>query len=235
MGKAEELLKAMGGAIQESASHRGTPTAMPTLAAGPGQGGDRLTGVFSMQTSDPQTDRMHTSLGLSVIVSAVVSTAVTASTPLASVVQFLRRALGLDEAIDDDERSTRVTDALAVIGSGKARDSVRYIADLLGVPEADHAEFRDALSRQPGSGGVGSTKTEMSHSPLEWLYDRFSHYIEDRRKEPRDDVLTALATTRFPNGELPEVIDVVRVATNVFAAGQETTVRLLGTALQLIG
>ena len=44
-----------------------------------------------------------------------------------------------------------------------------------------------------------------------------------------------LATTTFPNGELPEVIDVVRVAANVFAAGQETTVRLLGTALQLIG
>jgi cytochrome P450 len=75
----------------------------------------------------------------------------------------------------------------------------------------------------------------MSHSPLEWLYDRFSRYIEDRRREPRDDVLTALATQTFPNGELPEVIDVVRVATNVFAAGQETTVRLLGTALQLIG
>jgi cytochrome P450 len=75
----------------------------------------------------------------------------------------------------------------------------------------------------------------MPQNPLEWLYDRFSRYIEDRRREPSDDVLTALATTRFPNGELPEVIDVVRVATNVFAAGQETTVRLLGTALQLIG
>ena len=73
----------------------------------------------------------------------------------------------------------------------------------------------------------------MAHNPLEWLYDRFSRYIEDRRHEPRDDVLTALATTTFPNGELPEVIDVVRVAANVFAAGQETTVRLLGTALQL--
>ena len=30
---------------------------------------------------------------------------------------------------------------------------------------------------------------------------------------------------------MPEVIDVVRVAANVFSAGQETTVRLLGTAL----
>jgi cytochrome P450 len=109
------------------------------------------------------------------------------------------------------------------------------IADLLGVPEEEHEEFREALARRPNSGGVGSTKDSLSHSPLEWLYDRFSRYIEDRRRQPRRDVLTALATTTFPDGSLPEVIDVVRVAANVFAAGQETTVRLLGTALQLIG
>ena len=48
-------------------------------------------------------------------------------------------------------------------------------------------------------------------------------------------MLTALATTTFPNDELPEVIDVVRIASNLFAAGQETTVRLLGSALQIIG
>jgi cytochrome P450 len=75
----------------------------------------------------------------------------------------------------------------------------------------------------------------LSQNPLAWLYDRFSGYIDDRRHAPRADVLTALATTTFPNGELPEVIDVVRVAANVFAAGQETTVRLLGAALQRIG
>jgi cytochrome P450 len=109
------------------------------------------------------------------------------------------------------------------------------IADLLGVPEAEHDEFRDALARRPRSNAVGSTKEMLSHSPLAWLYDRFSGYIEDRRREPRDDVLTALATTTFPDGTLPEVIDVVRVAANLFAAGQETTVRLLGAALQLIG
>jgi cytochrome P450 len=109
------------------------------------------------------------------------------------------------------------------------------IADLLGVPEEEHEEFRGALSRRPGNHGVGSTKETMSHSPLEWLYERFSRYVEDRRREPRDDVLTALATTTFADGTMPEVIDVVRVAANVFAAGQETTVRLLSTALQLMG
>ena len=67
----------------------------------------------------------------------------------------------------------------------------------------------------------------MAHSPLEFLYERFTAYVEDRRREPRDDVLTGLATATFPDGSTPEVIDVVRVAANLFAAGQETTVRLL--------
>jgi cytochrome P450 family 150 subfamily A5 len=108
------------------------------------------------------------------------------------------------------------------------------VADILGVPEADHAEFRAALASRPRDAAVGSTKDSLTHSPLAWLYDRFAAYIEDRRREPRDDVLTALATTTFPDGTLPEVIDVVRVAANVFAAGQETTVRLLGSAFLLI-
>jgi cytochrome P450 len=108
------------------------------------------------------------------------------------------------------------------------------IADLLGVPEDEHEEFREALARRPHEDAVGSTKDSMSQNPLAWLYERFSRYVSDRRESPRDDVLTALATTTFPDGTLPEVIEVVRVAANVFAAGQETTVRLLGTALQVI-
>jgi cytochrome P450 family 150 subfamily A5 len=111
------------------------------------------------------------------------------------------------------------------------------IADLLGVPESDHERFREALqgSRRADS-AVGSTDTSaMTHNPLEFLYQSFTTYIEDRRREPRDDVLTGLATATFPDGSTPEVADVVRIAANLFAAGQETTVRLLGAALQMIG
>ncbi len=83
--------------------------------------------------------------------------------------------------------------------------------------------------------GVGSTGDDtLRHGPLEYLYERFSRYIEDRRREPREDVLTGLATATFPDGSTPEVIDVVRVATNVFSAGKETTVRLLGSALKIL-
>jgi cytochrome P450 len=108
------------------------------------------------------------------------------------------------------------------------------IADLLGVPADDRDDFVENLHRNVG-GGVGGTGDEsLAHSPLGYLYDRFAEYIEDRRREPRDDVLTGLATATFPDGSTPEVGDVVRVATNVFSAGQETTVRLLGTALKVL-
>jgi cytochrome P450 len=113
--------------------------------------------------------------------------------------------------------------------------SMLVIADLLGVPEEDHETFREAMLHRPDTDAVGGTKASMSHKPLEYLYGRFTDYIEDRRRSPRDDVLTALATTTFPDGSMPEVIDVVRIASNLFAAGQETTVRLLGASLQLIG
>jgi cytochrome P450 len=110
------------------------------------------------------------------------------------------------------------------------------IADLLGVPQEDRDEFAVALHQAPGAGGgIGSTGDEaLGHTPLEYLYRRFGDYVEDRRREPRDDVLTGLATATFPDGSTPDVIDVVRVAANLFAAGQETTVRLLGSALKAI-
>jgi cytochrome P450 len=110
------------------------------------------------------------------------------------------------------------------------------IADLLGVPEEDHETFRKELQGDPHEQSARVRKdAPMVHKPLEFLYDRFSAYIEDRRRSPRNDVMTELATATFPDGTLPEVHDVMLIAANLFAAGQETTARMLGTALRLIG
>src|SRR5262249_2564867 len=76
---------------------------------------------------------------------------------------------------------------------------------------------------------------KMEHRPLEFLYEQFKDYIEDRRREPRDDVMTGLASAPFPDGSTPDVHDVALIAANLFVAGQETTVRLLGAALQMLG
>ncbi len=121
------------------------------------------------------------------------------------------------------------------IGEFAGPFSLLVIADLLGVPEPDQQRFLDKMMRRPQGRAIGTTSDEtMSHSPLQFLYDQFSEYIEDRRREPRPDVLGGLAAATFPDGSLPDVIDVVRIAANVFSAGQETTVRLLSSALKIL-
>lgn len=114
--------------------------------------------------------------------------------------------------------------------------SLLVVADLLGVPEEDHDAFREAFGAERPGTRIGSLDHEtIATNPLEWADDKFTQYIEDRRREPRDDVLTAIATAKYPDGSTPEVIDVVRTATFLFAAGQETTAKLLGAALQILG
>jgi cytochrome P450 len=100
------------------------------------------------------------------------------------------------------------------------------ITDLLGVPEADRGRFRRAAiaSRLEGerSGFVGVKE--------EW----FVEYVEDRRREPRDDILTELALAKFPDGTTPDAIDVARVATFMYAAGHGTTIDLLSLAMLML-
>ena len=83
--------------------------------------------------------------------------------------------------------------------------------------------------------GNAELHEKSAHHSLAPLYEYFVAAIEDRRREPRSDVLTGMAQSTFPDGTVPEPIEVARIASNLFAAGQETTVRLLGTALQIIG
>jgi cytochrome P450 len=109
------------------------------------------------------------------------------------------------------------------------------IADLLGVPEADHRAFRAQLGVAHPEPGVGDDGRATSNDPLAFLFDTFSAYIEDRRTSPRDDVLTHMALATFPDGSLPDVADVVRTATFLFAAGQDTTARLITAATMRIG
>jgi len=109
------------------------------------------------------------------------------------------------------------------------------VADVLGVPEADHRRFREGfglLSGAPGEIGAGGSEYQLN--ALEWLDDWFATYIEDRRREPGHDVLTDLALAKYPDGSTPDVAAVVRTATFLFAAGQETTARLLATGLKYL-
>ncbi len=101
------------------------------------------------------------------------------------------------------------------------------VANLLGVPESDHQKFLDQLLAYQ-AGELGS---RLEGNPFAFMDDVFAHYVEDRRSDPQRDVMTKLALATYPDGSLPEVIDVVRIAVFLFAAGQGTTAHLMGMAL----
>ena len=107
------------------------------------------------------------------------------------------------------------------------------VADLLGVPESDFQRFREGFGL---SKPVGESTADDGGglNALDWCDEYFTTYIEDRRREPRVDVLTDLALAKYPDGTTPDVIAVVRTATFLFAAGQETTARLLAIALKYL-
>ncbi|ETB07386.1 cytochrome P450 [Mycobacterium avium subsp. silvaticum ATCC 49884] len=111
------------------------------------------------------------------------------------------------------------------------------IADLLGVPDEDRPQIRRNLGAGNAPGArVGALDHEpVGSNPLQYLDDLFSGYIADRRERPRDDVLTGLATATYPDGSTPPLLEVVRPATFLFAAGQETVTKLLSAAVQVLG
>lgn len=110
------------------------------------------------------------------------------------------------------------------------------IADLLGVPAEDRAEFRASLGagKEPGSAVGALDHSPVAVNPLAWLDEKFTGYISERREQPRDDVLSSLAAATYPDGTTPEVVEVVRQATFLFAAGQETVVKLLSASTRVL-
>ncbi|BBY43273.1 cytochrome P450 [Mycolicibacterium celeriflavum] len=111
--------------------------------------------------------------------------------------------------------------------------SLLVIADLLGVPQEDHDEFKAVFALET-VGELGK-EAPTSHNPLQWLDEKFYAYIEDRRRSPREDVLTELAQAKHEDGSTPDIEDVMNLSTFLFAAGTETTTKLVSSAVRFIG
>jgi cytochrome P450 len=107
------------------------------------------------------------------------------------------------------------------------------IAELLGVPPEDYDELGARFALMGGGAGDLREPTSQANT-FRWLDDTFTAYIEARRSSPRDDVMSGLALARYPDGSTPEVIAVVRTATFLFAAGQETSARMLAQAVRYL-
>jgi cytochrome P450 len=106
------------------------------------------------------------------------------------------------------------------------------IADLLGVPDEDMELFRKQLAV---TRVVSSVEGDVHNSDFfQFIGQYFYRYVEDRRRDPRDDILSELATAALPDGTTPSINDVVNVASFLFAAGLDTTAKLLATSLRIL-
>jgi len=90
----------------------------------------------------------------------------------------------------------------------------QVICEMLGVPESDWSSVRES-SRFMDMGG--------SSSPLD---DYFSDLLEQRRRSPREDLITALSTAEIDGERLSEH-ELVNFCALLFFAGQETTKNLI--------
>lgn len=110
------------------------------------------------------------------------------------------------------------------------------IADLLGVPAADRQMFMDVIEAAPPPGSLESGENDFSspNHPLVVMGGYFANYIQDRRQNPQEDILTEFAHSTFPDGSEPDMLELVKMATFLFGAGQDTSAKLLGNSMRYI-
>lgn len=113
---------------------------------------------------------------------------------------------------------------------------VIVISEMLGVPPEDNARFSEwsavlARSLDPQSGPEG---VEPLQRALEAFDDYFRGLIAERRKEPRDDLLSALIAAEDEGDKLTEG-ELLATSRLILVAGHETTVNLIANGvLQLL-
>lgn len=105
------------------------------------------------------------------------------------------------------------------------------IADLLGVPADDREQFRQVIDSAPPPGNMNAEDENAVH-PLMVMAGFFGRYIGERRVNPQDDVMTEMAQAKYPDGSTPDAMEIVKTAMFLFAAGQDTSAKLIGNAMR---
>ena len=108
------------------------------------------------------------------------------------------------------------------------------IADLLGVPPADRDTFMEVLAQGGPAGDIDKEGQGQDISTLIFMGQYFMKYLAERRAAPRADIMSELATATYADGSTPELLELVKLSTFLFAAGQDTSAKLLANALKLL-
>jgi hypothetical protein len=134
----------------------------------------------------------------------------------------------LSEALDQADGSGSVSFDWIAEFAGKLPMDV--ISEMAGVPASDRAEVRrladllvlreDGLRDVPAAGMAASMT----------LFEYYSEHVERRRREPTDDLTSALLHADVPGGGM-STSEIIAFLFLLVVAGNETTTKLLGNSL----
>jgi cytochrome P450 len=113
---------------------------------------------------------------------------------------------------------------------------VLVICELLGVPEEDRARFVNATASGAALlNPVPPTRAELDRANQSTLASGayFEALFEQRRKQPRDDLLSLLVQAEEAGDRL-STAELRANVTLLFAAGHETTVNLIGNGIRAL-
>jgi cytochrome P450 len=104
----------------------------------------------------------------------------------------------------------------------------KVIAELLGVPSEDWNIFQRWARVDSSDPAV--SRQEAGRSMREEMFDYFSRLLEERRRAPREDLISALSMAEVDGERLSEP-ELLSFCTLLLAAGQETTKNLIANAI----
>jgi cytochrome P450 len=125
-----------------------------------------------------------------------------------------------------------LVDAIAPRGSAElvrdvtSRYPVRVIAGIVGVPAADHARFQ-AWAQEIA---MGPADPERGVAASQAMREYLRPFVEARRREPRDDLISDLVHAEIEGQRLDDE-DVYGFLLLLMPAGAETTFRVMGNCL----
>jgi cytochrome P450 len=106
------------------------------------------------------------------------------------------------------------------------------IAELLGVPAEDHRQFKSWASEIVATLGqptLGAGRPAAAPA-IQKLFAYLGEIIADRRKEPRDDLISAMVLAQEEEDALSDT-ELLATSNLLLIAGHETTTNLIGNGL----
>jgi cytochrome P450 len=133
----------------------------------------------------------------------------------------------VDRLLDGIERRGPVADLVPQLALAVP---VAVIADLLGVPSDDQQEFRSWAEGILSTGVDATTGRPISERSIASLHGYLGALVAQRRREPSDDLVSALVAVRDDGDTLTED-ELIHLAFTLLGGGFETTATMIGKSV----